>query len=120
MIYLTDRRQYVQINDRSSERTNVSFGVPQGSILGPVLFGHLTFMSTTYMHTYDHYDDYDQWLSRLALIPKKTKVMLLSTPQMSKTHGLAGQYINPCANGKVLTLMLTFCLFGLEVHENLN
>ena len=63
------------------------------------------------------------WLSRLALIPKKTKVMLLSTPQMSKTHGVAGQYINPCtpcANGKVLTLMLTFCLFGLEVHENLN
>ena len=42
---------------------------------------------------------------------------------MSKTHGVAGQYINPCtpcANGKVLTLMLTFCLFGLEVHENLN
>ena len=39
---------------------------------------------------------------------------------MSKTHGLAGQYISLCANGKVLTLMVTFYLFGLEVHENLN
>ena len=59
------------------------------------------------------------WLYRLEFNPKKTKVMLLSSPQMSKTHGLAGKYISLCANRKVLTLMVTFCLFGLEVHENL-
>ena len=35
--YLTDRMQYVDIDDHSSERITVSFGVPQGSILGPVL-----------------------------------------------------------------------------------
>ena len=38
MSYLTDRTQYVQIDDRSSERINVSFGVPQGFILRPLLF----------------------------------------------------------------------------------
>ena len=36
--YLTGRRQFVQIDDAVSNTTNVSFGVPQGSTLGPVLF----------------------------------------------------------------------------------
>ena len=36
--YLTDRTQYVQIGDLWSERINVSFGVPQGFILRPLLF----------------------------------------------------------------------------------
>ena len=36
--YLTNRRQYVQINDKLSNNTMTSFGVPQGSIFGPVLF----------------------------------------------------------------------------------
>ena len=36
--YLTDRKQFVQIDDKSSETATVKFGVPQGSILGPVIF----------------------------------------------------------------------------------
>ena len=36
--YLTERAHYVQVDDRSSEYTGVNFGVPQGSILGPILF----------------------------------------------------------------------------------
>ena len=38
MSYLTDRTQYVHIGDLWSERINVSFGVPQGFILRPLLF----------------------------------------------------------------------------------
>ena len=36
--YVNDRRQLVQVNDKTSEPIDTQFGVPQGSILGPVLF----------------------------------------------------------------------------------
>ena len=36
--YLSNRKQFVQIDDKRSPLTNVTFGVPQGSILGPILF----------------------------------------------------------------------------------
>ena len=36
--YLSDRSHFVQIDDRTSQSVNVRFGVPQGSILGPMLF----------------------------------------------------------------------------------
>ena len=38
MSYLTNRRQYVQINDKLSNNIMTTFGIPQGSILGDVLF----------------------------------------------------------------------------------
>jgi len=36
--YLTDRAQYVQIDLHMSEQCNIKCGVPQGSILGPLLY----------------------------------------------------------------------------------
>ena len=34
--YLTNRRQFVQVNEKRSSLANVLFGVLQGSIIGPV------------------------------------------------------------------------------------
>ena len=36
--YLSDRPQFVQIDDRKSSYQSSQYGVPQGSILGPVIF----------------------------------------------------------------------------------
>ena len=36
--YLTERQHFVQIDSNISEILYTNFGVPQGSILGPVLF----------------------------------------------------------------------------------
>ena len=36
--YLCERYQYVQINEKSSSKNLIELGVPQGSVLGPILF----------------------------------------------------------------------------------
>ena len=36
--YLSERRQFVTVQDHKSPTTSLYFGVPQGSVLGPVLF----------------------------------------------------------------------------------
>ena len=36
--YLSNRKQYLQIDDTSSSIVSINTGVPQGSILGPLLF----------------------------------------------------------------------------------
>ena len=36
--YISDRKQYMQVDNKSSEMSNMYFGVPQGGALGQVLF----------------------------------------------------------------------------------
>ena len=36
--YLSNRKQYVSIKNCSSSMLNITFGVPQGAVMGPALF----------------------------------------------------------------------------------
>ena len=37
-IYLTDRKQHATVSGQKSDNALIEFGVPQGSVLGPLLF----------------------------------------------------------------------------------
>ena len=106
--YLSNRHQYVEYNDSKSETKSISIGVPQGSILGPLLFliyindlprvsrvfSMLMYADDTTLYCNINNANSDiilnnelckisDWLSsnKLSLNVKKTKYMIFHTPQ---------------------------------------
>ena len=56
----------------------------------------------------------------LALNPKKTKVMMLSSDQMSRANGLETCSLNLTVNGNRLERVSNFRLLGTQVNQHLN
>ena len=106
--YISDRSQYVQIDSYKSRHEKINFGVPQGSIMGPILFNiYVSDMKNKFdspciqyadkTNFYEHYkvSEIPQSITmltntaksiyawsrdnNLVFNPKKTKLMLFST-----------------------------------------
>ena len=114
--YLTDRYQFVQIEDKKSASAQVMCNVAQGSILGPILFNlHVRNMSTFTSSTCLEFTDdtlnkrckvkdiadsanviqnnvqqLKTWsdVNSLVFNGAKTKTMIFSTRQMNRYHHL--------------------------------
>ena len=96
--YLSNRRQYVQANDKSSSSCSLSAGVPQGGVLSPLLFSiFINTVSQTLSSSFHLYaDDLQIYLAALSSDMDKTICKfnedLHNISVWSKSYGLT---INP-------------------------
>ena len=142
------RKQLVQIDNTCSEVKNVNFGVPQGSILGPVSFNFnvVDLQENVNVKCFQYADDttiYDhakisdlndcrntiyQSINKVSVCSKgsylafnndKTKVMILSTPQMSRVHHLDEYDPNIAVSGYKLESIKCCKLLVVHINEHL-
>ena len=137
----------VQIDDRKSDMATVEFGVPQGSILGPVIFNlHVAdLQSELQCHCYQYADDTTFYVSKpcdldasadhinrtitslreysesynLALNPSKTNWMLISTPQMARYHSLEERKLPIACGDTSLKRISCTKLLGVYMDQHL-
>ena len=134
--YLSNRKQFVNINNCNSHMTDVSIGVPQGSVLGPLLFllyindmsestrelNFIHFADDTTVFTSGKDQDavmrvvnqelthIDEWLkaNRLSLNVEKTSFMVITNKKspVTSTLQIRGKTIKKVDNTKFLGIIL--------------
>ena len=133
--YLSERKQYVIHNETPSELGSITTGVPQGSILGPLLFiiyndiaqstSHFNFITyaddTTLSGAQTRHNDakttehelnkVTDWLkiNKLSLKVNKTKAMVFHMPQKKVINGTI-----------IVEFVDNFVFLGIQINKHLN
>ncbi len=89
--YITNRKQYVEIDGTKSELLNISTGVPQGSILGPLLFIIYTRIqhNICQMRPNHEYARKCIWYD-LPILINNVPIEIIETVYTHSLHGFAG------------------------------
>lgn len=147
--YLFERRQYVVINNEVSTTTFITDGIPQGSILGPLLF--VIFINDLPLHIDSRLDIFaddttilessmftrvgeleeklsasasqvDDWAkeNKLPLNAAKTKTLLVSGKRLHNMLSPSDMRLNVRANGIALEQCNNAKLLGIVLDENLS
>lgn len=146
--YLSDRSQFVQIDADKSEKVPIHHGVPQGSILGPVLFNLYVndLQDVVNTSTIQYADDttiykscrpgninsaetdinnylnsLSSWSTKNSLAANsiKTKYMICSTSRLSKLHGIETHQSNITFTDIPLEREKSTKLLGIQIDEHL-
>ena len=140
--YLSEREQYVHINGHNSTTAKLSYGVPQGSVLGPLLFivyindmptinplakfilyaddANIIMTGNTIQEIQIKYDalikNLIEWvhINGLSLNVKKTKYMIFSKSSLQHAH------FKPTIHNKPIEYTRSTRFLGVILDDKLN
>ena len=143
--YLSNRQQCVSVDAHTSSLSTLMYGIPQGSILGPILFSldtndlplcikalcelfaddtslnnHHTDLNTLHASLQNSLDNLIDWteMKHMALHPDKTKFMLITTRQ--KRQNIVSYFHPLTVQGITIEEVQKHRVLGVTIDNNLS